>query len=229
VNTLHTVPDPAAAEPKPGVTVAVINAGVSDPSSTRLLANQIAHKTVEELHDSGMQATVTVIDLGPIAVDIARSVVSGFPNETVQAAIERLAAADAIIASTPVYKAGISGLFKSFADLIDNDLSSQSQSSSPQLAGRPGTRWSWTNNFVHSSRSSAPSRCQPRCTPHPRTGDRQSSASELPARRRSSPYSSAAALLEKLPTAPGPATPISSLARRLALSDQSRTSTSPAT
>ncbi len=39
-----------------------------------------------------------------------------------QEAIERLAAADAIIASTPVYKAGISGLFKSFADLIDNDL-----------------------------------------------------------------------------------------------------------
>ena len=39
-----------------------------------------------------------------------------------QEAIDRLAAADAIIASTPVYKAGISGLFKSFADLIDNDL-----------------------------------------------------------------------------------------------------------
>jgi FMN reductase len=55
-------------------------------------------------------------------VDIARSLVSGFANETVQDAIERLAAADAIIASTPVYKAGISGLFKSFADLIDNDL-----------------------------------------------------------------------------------------------------------
>jgi FMN reductase len=122
VNSLHTVPDPDAPSQEHGLTVAVINAGVSDPSTTRLLANQIAHKTVEELHDSGMQATVTVIDLGPIAVDIARSVVSGFPNETVQAAIERLAAADAIIASTPVYKAGISGLFKSFADLIDNDL-----------------------------------------------------------------------------------------------------------
>ncbi|WP_239062234.1 NAD(P)H-dependent oxidoreductase [Streptomyces sp. SID13031] len=33
-----------------------------------------------------------------------------------------MAAADAIIASTPVYKAAISGLFKSFIDLIDNDL-----------------------------------------------------------------------------------------------------------
>jgi FMN reductase len=40
----------------------------------------------------------------------------------VQAALDRLARADAIIASTPVYKAGISGLFKSFVDLVDNDL-----------------------------------------------------------------------------------------------------------
>ena len=104
------------------VTVAVINAGVSDPSSTRLLADRIAQRTVDALRESGTQATVSVIDLAPLAVDIARSLVSGFANEPVQMAIERLAAADAVIASTPVYKAGISGLFKSFADLIDNDL-----------------------------------------------------------------------------------------------------------
>lgn len=104
------------------VTLAVVNAGVSDPSSTRLLADRIAQKAMDTLRESGKPATATVIDLGPLAVDIARSLVSGFPNKKVQDAIERLAAADAIIASTPVYKAGISGLFKSFADLIDNDL-----------------------------------------------------------------------------------------------------------
>jgi FMN reductase len=104
------------------LTIAVINAGVSDPSSTRLLADRIAQKTVDTLRASGAEVTVAVIDLAPIAVEIARSIVSGFPDEKVQAAIERLAAADAIIASTPVYKAAISGLFKSFVDLIDNDL-----------------------------------------------------------------------------------------------------------
>ena len=104
------------------VTLAVVSAGVSDPSSTRLLADRIAQKSVDLLRDAGTTATVTVVELGPIAVDIARSLVSGFANDRVQDAIERLAAADAIIASTPVYKAGISGLFKSFADLIDNDL-----------------------------------------------------------------------------------------------------------
>ena len=48
--------------------------------------------------------------------------VAGFPNAALQAAIDRLAAADAIIAATPVYKAGISGLFKSFVDVLDDDL-----------------------------------------------------------------------------------------------------------
>jgi FMN reductase len=106
----------------PGLTVAVISAGVSDPSSTRLLADRIAQKTVDTLRASGAHATIAVIDLAPIAVEIARSIVSGFPHEKVQAAIDRLASADAIIASTPVYKAAVSGLFKSFVDLIDNDL-----------------------------------------------------------------------------------------------------------
>ncbi len=104
------------------VTLAVVSAGVSDPSSTRMLADRIAQRAVDLLREAGTPATVTVIELGPIAVDIARSLVSGYPTEKVQQAIERLAAADAVIASTPVYKAGISGLFKSFADLLDNDL-----------------------------------------------------------------------------------------------------------
>ncbi len=44
------------------------------------------------------------------------------PPSALQAAIEQIASADAIIAATPVYKAGISGLFKSFIDVLDDDL-----------------------------------------------------------------------------------------------------------
>lgn len=102
--------------------VVVINAGVSDPSSTRLLADRIAQKTIDTLGEAGLTATVQPVDLGPIATDIARALVSGIPGPRVQDAIEKLARADAVIAATPVYKAGISGLFKSFADLVDNDL-----------------------------------------------------------------------------------------------------------
>jgi FMN reductase len=106
----------------PATTLVVVSAGVSDPSSTRLLADRITQKSLDLLREAGTTASASVIELGPLAVDIARATVSGFPGEQLQAAIERLAAADAVIASTPVYKAGISGLFKSFVDVLDDDL-----------------------------------------------------------------------------------------------------------
>ena len=104
------------------VRLVVINAGVSDPSSTRMLVDRIAQKSLDRLLAAGLTASLSIIDLGPLAIDIAKAIVAGFPSEKVQAAIDTLASADAIIAATPVYKAGMSGLFKSFIDLIDNDL-----------------------------------------------------------------------------------------------------------
>ncbi|TIT54183.1 MAG: NADH-dependent FMN reductase, partial [Mesorhizobium sp.] len=53
---------------------------------------------------------------------IARAVVAGFPEAKVQSVIDTLGGADAVVAATPVYKAGMSGLFKSFIDIVDNDL-----------------------------------------------------------------------------------------------------------
>jgi FMN reductase len=97
----------------------IVSAGTSQPSTTRMLADRIATETVERL-DVG--ATVAAIELAPLAVDIARATVTGVPSAELQAAIEQIAAADAVIAAAPVYKAGISGLFKSFVDVLDNDL-----------------------------------------------------------------------------------------------------------
>ena len=122
MSTVHTpdrVETDAAAAP---VRLVVVTAGVSDPSTTRLLADRTAQKAIDLLRDAGRPATVNVIELGGLAVEIAQAIVSGFPGVRLQAAIELLAGADAVIASTPVYKAGISGLFKSFVDVLDNDL-----------------------------------------------------------------------------------------------------------
>ena len=102
--------------------VVAVSAGTGDPSSTRQLTDRIAQKTLAQLRAAGTTAASSVIELGPLAVDIARATTAGFPGEQLQAAIERLAAADAIIAATPIYKAGMSGLFKSFIDVLDNDL-----------------------------------------------------------------------------------------------------------
>ncbi|QAY72236.1 NADH-dependent FMN reductase [Agromyces protaetiae] len=100
----------------------VLSAGVTEPSSTRLLTDRVAQKTIDLLSASGREATVSVVELGPLAVDIARAITSVLPAEPLKAAIDKLAEADAVIAGTPVYKAGISGLFKSFIDLVDDDL-----------------------------------------------------------------------------------------------------------
>lgn len=100
----------------------LISAGTGSPSSTRLLGDRIAQKTLDLLRDADAPATVNVVELGPLAVEIARATVSGVPSAELRATIENLAAADGVIAATPVYKAGLSGLFKSFVDLLDNDL-----------------------------------------------------------------------------------------------------------
>jgi FMN reductase len=100
----------------------VISGGTGEPSSTRMLADRIAQRTLKPLRETEADVSVGVIELAPLAVDIAGATVAGFPSHQLQAAIEQVANADAIIAATPVYKAGISGLFKSFIDVLDDDL-----------------------------------------------------------------------------------------------------------
>lgn len=108
--------------PEQPARLVVINAGVSDPSSTRMLVDRIAQRSLDRLSGAGLSTSLAIIDLAPLAIDIAKAIVAGFPGDKLQAAIDTLAGADAIIAATPVYKAGMSGLFKSFIDLVDNDL-----------------------------------------------------------------------------------------------------------
>jgi FMN reductase len=113
--------DSIVRDPEPARLV-VVNAGISDPSSTRLLADRITQKSLDLLREAGTPATASFVELGPLAVEVARATISGFPGKELKAAIDGLASADALIAATPVYKAGISGLFKSFIDLLDDDL-----------------------------------------------------------------------------------------------------------
>ena len=113
--------DGASAEVAPRRLV-VISAGTSEPSTTRMLADRIAQRSLELLREMRVPASSGVVEVAPLAVDVARAMVHGAPSAELQAAIDQIASADAVIASTPVYKAGISGLFKSFVDVLDDDL-----------------------------------------------------------------------------------------------------------
>lgn len=102
--------------------LAVVSGGTSDPSSTRLLADRVAGRVVDIARRRGRAATVEVIDLRDLASEITTAMVSQLLGPRLSQAVELLGRADGIIASTPVYKAGPSGLFTSFFHVLDNDL-----------------------------------------------------------------------------------------------------------
>jgi FMN reductase len=99
----------------------VVSAGLSTPSSTRLLADRLAESARDELADRGHTASTEVVELRELAGDIANHLVTGFPPPRSSAAIDAVTAADGLIVVTPVFAASYSGLFKSFFDVIDPD------------------------------------------------------------------------------------------------------------
>ena len=122
----------------------VVSAGTSDPSSTRLLADRTAERAVALAARHGNAVTVSVIELREIAADISTALVSQLITPKLQQAITALGEADGIIAAAPVYKAGPSGLFTSFFQVLDNDLLIAKPVVLAATAGPPGTPWSPT-------------------------------------------------------------------------------------
>jgi FMN reductase len=100
----------------------VVSAGTGDPSSTRLLADRIAERAVALAAGHGNTVTVSGIELRDITADISTALTSQLITPKMQQAVAALGGADGIVAATPVYKAGPSGLFVSFFHALDNDL-----------------------------------------------------------------------------------------------------------
>jgi FMN reductase len=100
----------------------IVNAGTSDPSSSRLLADRVADRAATIEAARGGMVTVSVVELRELANEIAAALVSRFTGAALHNAIAALAAADGLIVSTPVYNAGPSGLLTSFLQVLDNDL-----------------------------------------------------------------------------------------------------------
>jgi FMN reductase len=99
----------------------VVTAGLSQPSSTRLLADQLSAAAVAAAGDQGIVLDTKVIELRDLAHDITNHLLTGFPPAALKDALDAVAAADALIAVTPIFTASYSGLFKSFFDVLDRD------------------------------------------------------------------------------------------------------------
>ncbi|AOS63538.1 FMN reductase [Actinoalloteichus hymeniacidonis] len=101
--------------------LAVVAAGLSQPSSTRLLADRLTEATAAALDTHGVRVDIEVIELRGHARELADNLVTGFPAGNLRTAIDQVTNADGLIAVTPIFTASYSGLFKMFFDVLDSD------------------------------------------------------------------------------------------------------------
>lgn len=97
--------------------IAVVTAGLSEPSSTRLLADLLSEAAATALDG----AQVDTVELRPLAHGITDALLTGFAAGDLAVATATVTRADAVIAVTPVFSASFSGLFKSFLDILETD------------------------------------------------------------------------------------------------------------
>ncbi|MEW2357198.1 CE1759 family FMN reductase [Spirillospora sp. NPDC029432] len=97
-------------------TLAVVSAGLGQPSSTRLLADRLAAAAT-----AALPAEVVAIELRDHAHDLASNLVTGFAPAALRRTIDAVTGADGLIAVTPIFNASYSGLFKTFFDVLDKE------------------------------------------------------------------------------------------------------------
>ncbi|HEX7100711.1 MAG TPA: FMN reductase [Acidimicrobiia bacterium] len=109
------------------ITVAVVTAGLRQPSSTRQLADHLGEAAAGTLAERGAEATVEVIELRDMAHDLVDYLLTGSASPRLSEAMDTVAEADGLIAVTPIFSASYNGLFKNFFDVLEPDA----------LAGKP--------------------------------------------------------------------------------------------
>jgi FMN reductase len=102
-------------------TVVVVTAGLSQPSSTRLLADQLAAATDRALRldVAARDVRVQVVEVRDLAHQLVDALLTGFPSGALADAVRLVRDADAVIAVSPIFDASYSGLFKMFFDVLE--------------------------------------------------------------------------------------------------------------
>lgn len=99
----------------------VVSGGLGDPSSSTQLAQRMATAAADLLSAEGIVPEVHLVQIRLLATEIAEATVNTARSEALQAALDEVEQADAIVTVSPTFKASYSGLFKAFWDLVDND------------------------------------------------------------------------------------------------------------
>ncbi len=101
-------------------TIIALSSGLSQPSSTRLLAERMAQSTASALEARGERGVeVEIVEIKDFAHDIMDNLLTGFGSQRLEELKQKVVAADGLIAVTPIFSQSFSGLFKSFLDVLD--------------------------------------------------------------------------------------------------------------
>lgn len=99
--------------------IVAITAGMTQPSSTRLLTDRMTQAIDRNVTRRGEAVAIETIELRDLAQDITSMLLSGFPSDQLTGVLDAVVSADGIVAVTPTFAGSYSGLFKSFMDLFD--------------------------------------------------------------------------------------------------------------
>lgn len=103
--------------------VLVVSGGLSEPSTTRMLADRLAaaaERALQRDTDSD-RIEVSVIELRDLARDITDALVTRVASPALQTALDAVSGAGGLIVVSPIFSASYSGLFKSFFDVLEPD------------------------------------------------------------------------------------------------------------
>jgi FMN reductase len=115
--------------------VVAISGSLRAPSTTSALLQRILDTVA-----AARPTESRVVELAPLAVDLATAVTDGDRSPAVTEALDAVAAADLLVVGTPVYRGSYTGLFKLFVDLVDQSA----------LAGTPVLLAAGGGNDQHS-------------------------------------------------------------------------------
>lgn len=99
----------------------VVSAGLSTPSTTRHVADQIAAAVRAQVTARGEDLRVRTVEVRDYAQDLTQLMLTSIDSSALEALKREISQADGLVAVSPVFQGSYSGLFKMLFDALHTD------------------------------------------------------------------------------------------------------------